>query len=69
MENLLIILNIFRMLGIYIVSKTMIILSVRVIKEWRIYENEELEKNIIIKVFFVCIIEKEIDLSKEKVLK
>lgn len=69
MENLPTTPNIFRMSGTYIASKTMIILSARVIKEWRIHENEELEKNIIIKAFLACITEKETDLSKEKVSK
>lgn len=57
------------MSGTYIASKTMIILSARVIKEWWIHENGKLEKNIIIKAFLACVTEKEIDLSKEKVSK
>lgn len=57
------------MSGTYNASKTMIILSARVIKEWRIHENGKLEKNIIIKAFLACLTEKEIDLSKEEVSK
>lgn len=66
-ENLPTIPNTFLMSGTYNASKTMIILSARVIKEWRIHENGKLEKNIIIKAFRACITEKETDLSKEKV--
>lgn len=57
------------MSGTYNASKTMIILSARVIKEWRVHENGKLEKNIIIKAFLACVTEKETDLSEEKVSK
>lgn len=60
-ENLPIIPNTFLMSGTYNASKTMIILTARVIKEWRIHENGKLEKNIIIKAFLACITEKETD--------
>lgn len=56
------------MSGTYIASKTMIILSARVIKKWRIHENGKLEKNIIITAFLACITEKE-TYSKEEMSK
>lgn len=53
------------MSGTYTASKTMVTLSARVIKEWRVHENGKLEKNIIIKALLACITEKETDLSRE----
>jgi hypothetical protein len=66
MENLPTTPNIFLMSGTYIASKTMIILSARVIKEWRVQENGQLENSIIIKAFLAWITEKQRDLGKEE---